>query len=155
MSQSTVLDRNVERCIRAQTELFGAGRVELADELVTRDCVDHSAPRDVPAGPDGIRAVVSWMHGTFGELHYEVEDAFGSGDRVALRCTVTGVLNGALAGHPPNGRRFETAQIHVFRLEGNRIAEHWGVRDDVTMLRQLGLLGSEEASSEPTASAAS
>jgi predicted ester cyclase len=135
------MNTNVERCIQAQTELFGNGRVELADDLDTSDCIDHTAPREVPPGPEGIKAVVDWLHGTFGELSYAVEDAFGSGDRVAVRCTVSGVLHGDLAGHPPNGRRFENAQIHVYRLEDGRIAEHWGVRDDVTMMRQLGLLG--------------
>lgn len=31
--------------------------------------------------------------------------------------------------------------IHLYRLEGDRIAEHWGVRDDLGTLRQLGHLG--------------
>ncbi len=146
MTDLTAVETNVERCMRAQTELFGAGREELADELVAAACVDHSAPQPVPPGPEGIKAVVGWLHNTFGDLRYEVEDVFGSGDRVALRCTVSGVLKGGLAGHPPTGRRFETAQIHIYRLEDGRIAEHWGVRDDVTMMRQLGVLGGQEES---------
>ena len=32
---------HVDLCVRAQTELFGAGRLELADELIAPDCVDH------------------------------------------------------------------------------------------------------------------
>jgi len=144
--EATAVDANTECCIRAQTELFGAGRLELADELVTAGCIDHSAPQEIPAGPQGIKAVVGWLHSTFGELHYEVEDAFGAGDRVALRCMVSGAHSGDLAGHAPTGRRFTTAQIHIYRLEDGRIAEHWGVRDDVAMMHQLGLLGGPEAS---------
>jgi predicted ester cyclase len=154
MTETTAVDTNVELCIRAQTELFGNGRAQLADELVTWDCVDHSAPLEIPPGPEGIMAVVSWLHETFGDLQYQVEDAFGAGDRVALRCRVSGVLKGGLGGHPPTGRRFETAQIHLYRLADGRIVEHWGVRDDVTMMRQVGLLGSDEAGSEPAQSSA-
>jgi hypothetical protein len=58
MTVATAADTRAELCVRAQTELFGRGRVELADELVTPGCVDHTAPADIPAGPEGIKAVV-------------------------------------------------------------------------------------------------
>lgn len=144
MTVAASTETNTELCVRAQTELFGQGRAELAHELVTPGCVDHTAPADIPAGPEGIKAVVGWLQRAFGELRYRVDDAFGAGDRVALRCTVTGVHSGELAGRPPTGRRFETTQIHMYRLEGGRIAEHWGARNDLSMLMQLGLLGGEE-----------
>jgi steroid delta-isomerase-like uncharacterized protein len=127
-------------CVRAQTELFGAGRTELAEELVTPDCIDHSAPRNTPTGPEGIKAVVNWLHGAFDDLNYRVDDVFSAGDRVALRCTVSAVQTGDLDGLPPTGRRFKTSQIHIYRLEDGRITEHWGARNDLSMLMQLGLL---------------
>ena len=144
MSLTPALQTSTEVCVRAQTELFGEGRAELADELVTPGCVDHTAPADIPSGPEGIKAVVGWLHRTFSDLHYEVDDVFGADDRVAIRCTVTGVHSGELAGRPPTGRRFEAMQIHIYRLDNGRIAEHWGARNDLTMLMQLGLLGGEE-----------
>jgi hypothetical protein len=30
--------------------------------------------------------------------------------------------------------------LHVFRTEGDRLAEHWGVRDELGVLVQLGLV---------------
>lgn len=143
MTTVTAAESMVDHCIRAQTELFGSGRVELADELVTAGCIDHTAPRETPPGPEGIKAIVGWLHRTFDDLRYVVDDAFAAGDRVALRCTVSGVHSGELAGHAPTGRRFETSQIHIYRLEDGRIAEHWGARNDLTMLIQLGLIGGE------------
>ena len=44
-------------------------------------------------------------------------------------------------GHAPTGKSFVVDHIHIYRLEGDRIAEHWGVRDDLGTLRQLGHLG--------------
>lgn len=144
MSTMRELETNTTVCVRAQTELFGQCRTELADELITPGCVDHTAPAGIPAGPEGIKAVVGWLHRTFSDLQYQVDDVFGADDRVALRCTVSGVHSGELAGRPPTGRRFETMQIHVYRLEDGRIAEHWGARNDLSMLRQFGLIGGEE-----------
>lgn len=144
MSVASAIATSTEICVRAQTELFGQGRTELAEELVAPGCVDHTAPADIPAGPEGIKAVVSWLHSTFTDLQYQVDDVIAADDRVALRCTVTGVHSGELAGRPPTGRRFEAMQIHIYRLEDGRIAEHWGARNDLSMLMQLGLLGGEE-----------
>ena len=30
--------------------------------------------------------------------------------------------------------------VHVYRTEGSRLAEHWGVRDELGVLIQLGVL---------------
>ncbi|MGH2896146.1 MAG: ester cyclase [Solirubrobacteraceae bacterium] len=141
---------NVDLCVRAQLELFGAGRLELAEELIAPGCVDHGAesgpPRDggavkAPTGPEAIKAVVHWLRTAFPDLAYEVQDAFGGGDRVALRCTMRGTHSGEFLGHAPTGRAFAVQQIHVYRLQDGRIVEHWACRDDVGMLRQLGVAG--------------
>ena len=139
---------NVDVCVRAQVELFGAGRMELADTLIHPACVDHGADtgpagpgREPAAGPDGIRGVVGWLRGAFPDLEYEVDDAFGAGDRVALRCTARGTHRGEFLGRAPTGRRFAVQQIHLFRVDDGRIAEHWACRDDARMMQQLGLAG--------------
>ena len=139
---------HVDLCVRAQTELFGAGHLELADELIAPGCVDHGlqtgppvAGHDPGRGPEAVRSVVRWLRGAFPDLAYDVEDAFGDSDRVALRCTTRGTHTGEFLGHAPTGRSFSVQQIHIFRIQDDQIAEHWACRDDVGMLRQLGLTG--------------
>ena len=43
-------------------------------------------------------------------------------------------------GLPPSGRRYEIAEIHLFRVRDGRVAEHWHEGDFLGMLRQLGAL---------------
>jgi predicted ester cyclase len=69
------------------------------------------------------------------------EDAFQSDDKIVLRCTFRGINTRDWMGHPPTGKSFVVDHIHIYRLEGGRVAEHWGTRDDLGMLRQLGHLG--------------
>lgn len=139
---------NVDLCVRAQVELFGAGRLELADALIGPGCIDHGgdtgpigAGREAAPGPEGVAGVVGWLRSAFPDLEYSIEEAFGSGDRVALRCTARGTHLGDFLGHPATGRRFDVQQIHLFRVQDGRIAEHWACRDDVRMMQQLGLAG--------------
>jgi steroid delta-isomerase-like uncharacterized protein len=137
---------DVDVCIRTQQELFGAGRIDLAEELLTEDCIDHGGevgpgPGQPARGREAIAGVVQWLRGAFPDLSYKVDDAFGNGDRVAIRCTVSGTHEGEFLGRPASGRRFAVQQIHVFRMEDGRIAEHWACRDDAGMMGQLGFLG--------------
>jgi steroid delta-isomerase-like uncharacterized protein len=135
------MSQAADLCVRAQRELFESGNVEVAGELLSDDFVDHAAPDGAPRGADGIKGIVRMLHGAFDDLRYEIDDVFEAGDRVAMRSRVSGVHNGDLFGHPPSGRSFESQQIHIFRVAGGRIAEHWATRDDLGMFRQLGLVG--------------
>jgi predicted ester cyclase len=54
------------------------------------------------------------------------------------RVRFAGTHVGELEGIAPTGRRVETQHVHIWRVAGQRLAEHWMVRDDLTALRQLG-----------------
>jgi len=40
---------------------------------------------------------------------------------------------------PPTGRRIDVEQIHLLTLRDGQVVDHQAVRDDVTMLGQLGV----------------
>jgi predicted ester cyclase len=63
----------------------------------------------------------------------------GDGDTVAVHCTWNATHTGEFMGIPATQKRIAQQQIHVLRLEDGFIAEHWAVRDDLGMLRQMGI----------------
>jgi predicted ester cyclase len=46
-------------------------------------------------------------------------------------------------GLAPTGRSFASRQVHIVRFQDGKGIEHWAVRDDLAMLRQLGALPSQ------------
>ena len=124
-------------CIRINQEVFQAGRTELLDELVTDDFVNHAAPPDAQNGRDALAGTVKWIHSAFSGTEYEIHQAIAEGDHVALHLTMRAEHTGELFGRPATGRRVEMDQMHVFRVAGGRVAEHWAVRDDAGLMRQL------------------
>jgi SnoaL-like polyketide cyclase len=34
-------------------------------------------------------------------------------------------------GKPPSGKEFATEHIHIWRIEDDKVIEHWSVRDDL------------------------
>ena len=56
-----------------------------------------------------------------------------------VRWTNAGTHIGEFAGVPATGRTFTIAGIDIYRVEGDLLAEHWHVVDQLAMLGKLGL----------------
>ena len=124
-------------------ELFNQGRVELVDELLHPDYVNHSpGSADLPRGRDGVRIVVEALRRGFPDLSFAIEDLVVGEDAVAARTTLTGTHLGDLFGIPPTGRSVRVAQMTIERFRDGRIVAHHRLTDDLSMLRQLGVLPS-------------
>ena len=76
----------------------------------------------------------------FPDLHFEIEELVAEGDVVAGRLTMSGTHEGPLMGTPPTGRSVRQEHMHFVRFEDGKAVEHWGVRDDLVMMQQLGLM---------------
>ena len=137
---TTATATNVSIAIQTQLDYYGAGRYDLASQMVTADYVDHEAPPGTPPGPEGANAVLRWLRGAFADLSYEILDAFGDQDRVAVRLITRGTHTGEFLGTPPTGKRFQIEAIHLYRIHDGKVAEHWAKRDDLGLARQLGLI---------------
>jgi predicted ester cyclase len=127
-------------CTQAQVEMFGNCRLDLVERLTTPDVIDHGAPPDGTHGQEALKGTIQWIHSGLDDVTYEVEDAIQRDDKVVLRCTFRGTNTREWMGRPPTGKSFQVEHIHIYRLEGDRLAEHWGTRDDLGMLHQIGHL---------------
>ncbi|MBD0282622.1 MAG: ester cyclase [Thermoleophilaceae bacterium] len=135
------LDSNKRLARRALTEIYAGGEIEKAEELVHPEFVDHEpAHGETPTGPAGVRATVKQLHSAFGELAFAVEDELAEGDRVAQLVTMSGRHTGSLMGGEPSGRKFAVRHTYIWRIADGKLIEHWGCRDDLGLLQQLGLL---------------
>lgn len=74
------------------------------------------------------------------QARYEVLEVVARGDYVAIRATVHGVHNSDYLGVPAIGKPFAMPTMHLYRGEGDRLAERWGVRDELSVLRQVGAM---------------
>lgn len=53
---------------------------------------------------------------------------------------MSGRHTGPLMGREPTGREFAVRHIYIWRIVDDRIVDHWGSRDDLGLLGQIGLL---------------
>lgn len=147
LNQTETERRNETTMRRVYAELFDEGLLDRVDELMAPDVRNHTAPPGHQDGVAPVRELVTMLRGAFPDCRTVIEDVLAHGDTVVMRTWFDGTHSGAFLGHPPTGRRFRFRQIHWMRFDADgRVVEHWGVRDDVTHLRQLGLLPAPSAS---------
>ena len=134
---------------RAYEEIWNERNVELVDNLVTGDFLNHAAPPDRQRGRQGLKDVVRMFEGAFPDFRYEVEDVIAEGEKVAVRDTFRSTHRGEFMGITATGNRVIMEAIHIYRFSGGKLAEHRVARDDLGMMQQLGVIptpGRAEAS---------
>jgi steroid delta-isomerase-like uncharacterized protein len=134
-----VCEHNKHVVRRLYEEVFGQGRLELADQLVHAECRDVHDPQD-RRGPGRVKQVAIMLREGFPDQRWEIKQLIAEGDLVAVHCTWAGTHEGAFMGIPATGRHATVAHMYLFRLDAGQITEYAAVRDDLGMMRQLGLM---------------
>jgi steroid delta-isomerase-like uncharacterized protein len=133
---------------RFYEDVMTRGDLAAVDELLTADFVDHEeGPPGTPEGIEGVKFFVTTFREAFPDLQVTIEDTIESGDRLAIRATMRGTHDGELMGVPPSGRSVELGMIDIVRVEGDRVAEHWGATDNLSLMQQIGAIPEEAAAS--------
>jgi predicted ester cyclase len=133
----------------AVLEAMNTGQLERIRDLVTDDFVDHGSPVPVPPGPDGYIGVLGFVTDVL-KIRVEVDEVIAAGDSVAIRAIAHGVHNVAPPGIEPTGRPYAMPVAHFYRARDGRLSEHWGIRDELDVLFQVGALTRPGATQAPS-----
>lgn len=107
-------------------------------ELIHPEWLNHEAGGPNRHGREGAAGTVRVLTSAFAGLRYEIHRMVAEDDLVAVHLTMHGRHVGPFAGMEPTGATFATPHVHLYRLADGLLREHWAVRDDLGMMRQLG-----------------
>ena len=145
LGQATDQVKRNQEVIRQHHERLNRGDLKAA----ILDYAEDTKNQGRPVGRDGLRLVLDDIYTTFPDWRMEIVEMVAEGESVVVRCTVSGthrgvgkrsVNGGMLVGSNRRKKRFEVQHIHWYQLHNGKIVEHRANRDDVGMMRQLGLL---------------
>jgi steroid delta-isomerase-like uncharacterized protein len=122
---------------RVLEEVFPADDEAALAELLSDDFVNHEAPAGTPRGPGSVAFFMHMLAEAFSDQHWTMHHVIAEGDTVVMHCTHSGRHTGTFMGLPATGRSFAYKQIHIVRIVDGKGAEHWAVRDDACLMRQL------------------
>jgi predicted ester cyclase len=120
-------------------EVINQGRLDVVDELMTEDYVDHGPLGDL-TGREAFKQLVATWRAAVPDVHCEIEHIFRDGAEVGWLVRTTGTHTGNGLGLPATNRQFSTVSANIGILRDGRAAEHWAEQGMFPMLVQLGVL---------------
>lgn len=118
-------------------EAWNTGKLEMFDELLADEYVNHTPSLPDHPGVEGLKKIVSLIRQGFPDIHYEILRIAAEGDLVAVHTRVTGTNTGELFGQPPTGKKIDVNQIQFEQIKDGKIIQHWRVTDELGMDKQL------------------
>jgi len=120
-------------------EVFQQGDEDAIEELVAEDFVPHNWASSA-RGRDAVKQAIGRAKAGLSDPKLTVDDVIAEDDKVAVRVSSSATQSGPFMGLPPSGKSYDIEEIHIFRIEDGKVAEHWHQGDWLGMMRQLGAL---------------
>ena len=127
--------------VRRFYEEIDKGNIDVLDELVAEDYMDHNPPPfpDLAPGREGLKqAFRMFLKATPG--YHRIEEQIAEGDKVVTRMTSLGKHEGDLPGAPRTANDLKMTSITIHRIENGKLAEKWSDKDTLGFVQQIGVL---------------
>jgi steroid delta-isomerase-like uncharacterized protein len=111
--------------------VLNEGDIGFAEKTLSEGYVERSPMPGGTADKAGAIAMFTMMRQQTPDMRIEVEDVIASGNKVAVRSSMTGTdTNGMMPGMPATGKPFSMGAIDVFTFDDAGMnTEHYGVYD--------------------------
>lgn len=134
------IEENKALVRRLFEETWNKGNLEVADELLSGDCVLHYQGRAFPIYGDAGKAIIARWRKAFPDFQFLFEDCIAEGDKVVLRIPFRATHQGIFWDIAPTGKQIQVSEMLIARIEDGKIAEMWEDYDQLGMLQQLGAI---------------
>jgi steroid delta-isomerase-like uncharacterized protein len=121
-------------------EVLNQKRLEVADEIVAEDFVELDPLPGQRKGREGLKEVLAMMSVAFPDIHWQVEEMVGDGEKVVTRFTWTGTHRGTFLGVPATGKSVAVKGVVIDRVVGGRMTDSRILMDTMGMMQQLGVV---------------
>ena len=135
---SSLQEQNKAIAKRTFEEIFSQGRFELATELYAKDFINHGLHSNASLEED--QAALRGWHAAFPDVVVVPEKLIAENDLVTIYWIARGTNTGTGNGLPATGKKAELAGITIWRIADGKIKEEWSAFDQLSMMKQLGLL---------------
>jgi predicted ester cyclase len=116
------------------------GSSALLSQALSTRFVDHTLPPGRPQGPSGPAAASKGFLAAVPDLKIAVVQRIVVKDRVVSNLRFTGHFTGVLQGVKGRGQSIDFIATDILRVRGGLITDNWHLEDNLTFLKQAGLV---------------
>jgi predicted ester cyclase len=125
------------------------GSSVLLDRALSPHFVDHTLPPGRPQGPTGPAMASKAFLTAVPDLKTTVVQRLVVGDRVVSHLRFTGHFTGTFQGVQGHGQLVDFIATDILRVQDGRITDNWHLEDNLTFLREVGLVPNPVRSPAP------
>jgi predicted ester cyclase len=130
---------------RMAREVLTAGNLQLIDELLDVDFVDHNPFPGLPSSVEGIKRAAEILRTAFPDLTVVPQSYVVDGDTVVEHLESTGTHEGSFMGFPATHAPVRLSILLFVRVNNaGRIFERWGQLNLLEVMQQLGIVPGRE-----------
>lgn len=118
-------------------EVWNNSSAEVAERIIAPDFANRYVA-SFGLGAKGLIALVQERHLAFPDLNFEVIDAVADKQKVWVRYRFTGTHLGEFWGIAPTSRQVDYQGVLMFTYANGRLTSGASVRDELTLLEQIG-----------------
>jgi steroid delta-isomerase-like uncharacterized protein len=94
-------------------------------------------------GSEAFKQFLREFFTAFPDVHTDIEHIVAENDLVVVFLNGTGTHKGEFQGRPPTNKKVNIRSADLYRIENEKIVEHWDVVDQLNLLQQTGATLSE------------
>jgi predicted ester cyclase len=122
-------------------EALSKGNMDTLDELTIADLILHGDDLlPFGRGRESVKNLITAFCTAFPDATFTVEQIFAEQDKVVSHLTVRGTHKGEWLGVAPTGEEITWTASAIARFNEGKIVELWGIKDELGMMQQLGLV---------------
>lgn len=134
------IEQDLEIVRRLKDEVWNQGRLEVANELLAEDLVNHDTTHPDVHNRVQFIQYVQEVRRAFPDFEVSTLDTIQQNDKIVHRWVTRGTHEGEFMGIPPTRREGTVNGITIYRLENGRVAEMWWAVDFMPMLHLAGII---------------
>jgi predicted ester cyclase len=141
--QHTVLEKNKKPIESFVEEVFSQRNLAAIDKYLAANLVDASGKT-----PESFEKTLIALFLGFPDLHVNIEHMLAEDNRVLVFLNFDGTHQGEYEGMAPTNKPVKIRSADLYRIENNKIIEHWDVVDRLDLLKQIGAITFNKKSTE-------
>jgi predicted ester cyclase len=143
---SAISEREAQELLipaRRYYAFWNTGDERYAQAALADNFADLNLPEGRPQGPQGPLIASRVFRKAVPDLMLSVPEAWVIGDQVLARLKFNCHFTGEFAGHRGDGREIRFDAVDLYTTRDGRIVANWHREDNLTLLKQLGVVGSQ------------
>lgn len=134
VANEAAMENNKILAERYFIEVWDKGNIEVADEILAPNWIDHSNSAEVPEGVthrQHLKEVVAGFKDVFPNSRFKIEQLLADGEMVILRFSATAKQEKDYFGIRPTGKTKRLGGIDIYHFRDGQMIEEWETHEEL------------------------